>query len=125
MEKFSKVKIEKLFQSVAMSEPDQPQTPLLLPNARSDKFTIVTNLGNTCATALKKVNQAEPDKVIATIKQVMPELLQTLISVTFEKAKLWSLIESDQNLAHFANLKYDDFFNPGDLNKSELERAQV
>ena len=103
----------------------QPQTPILLPSARSDKFTNVTNLGNTCAATLKKVNQAEPDKVIAAIRQVMPELVQTLISVTFEKAKLWDIIESDQNLAHFANLKYDDFFNPGELNQSQLEQATV
>ena len=103
----------------------EPQTPLLLPSARSDKFTNVTNLGNTCAGTLKKVNQAEPDKVIATIRQVMPELLQTLVSVTFEKAKLWPIIENDENLAHFANLKYDNFFDPGDLNRSEMEKATV
>ena len=102
-----------------------PETPAILPQARSSNFQTVTTLGNKCATALKDVAQAGPETVVKTIRQFMPELLQATISVTFEKAKIWSVIEADSNLSYYTNMDYDSWMNPGDLNKSELEKAKV
>lgn len=107
-----------------MDEPG-PETPTIIPQARSDKFSSVTTIGNKCVTALKEANQADPDAMVRKIKEVMPELLQTVVSVTFEKAKLWSVIESNPNLSYYTNMDYDSWMNPGDLNKSDLERAKV
>ena len=108
-----------------MADPKEPEIPAIIPQARSDKFSTVTTVGNKCALALKDVLKADTETVIKTIRQVMPELLQTTVSVTFEKAKIWSLIESDPNLAFYTNMDYDSWINPGDLNRSELEKAKV
>ena len=107
-----------------MAEP-KLETPTILPNARSDKFTNVTNAGNKAATALAKIDHTDAELVAETIRKVLPEYLQMAVSVVFEKSKLWNVIDKDTNLAYFANLDYDSWCNPGDLNKSELEKAKV
>ena len=107
-----------------MTEP-KSETPVLLSQARTDKFTAVTNAGNKAATALAKIDQNYASLVADAIKKFMPEYLQIAVSVVFEKTKLWKVIESDKNLAYFANMDYDSWCNPGDLNKSELEKAKV
>ena len=101
------------------------EIPAMLPSARSDKFTSVTNAGNKAVTALAKLDQTDATLVVDTIRKVLPEYLQTAVSVVFEKSKLWNVIDRDENLAYFANLDYDSWCNPGDLNKSELEKAKV
>ena len=108
-----------------MTDDKGPETGKLLPQARTGNFSVVTTAGNKCAAALKEIAQAEPDTVVRKIRQVMPELLQLTVSVTFEKAKIWNLVETDPNLSYFANMDYDSWMNPGDLNKSELEKAKV
>ena len=102
-----------------------PETPALIPQARSDNFNSVTRIGNKCATALTKVVAADPETIVATIKKVMPELLQEVVAVTFEKAKLWPVIEKDKDLQWFRDLDYDSWVNPGDLNESEFYKAKV
>ena len=101
------------------------ETPTILPNARTDKFTAVTNAGNKAATALAKIDHTDASLVADTIRKVMPEYLQMAVSVVFEKSKLWTVVDKDSNLAYFANMDYDSWCNPGDLNKSELEKAKV
>ena len=108
-----------------MAENSKLETPTLLAQARNANFTTVTTLGNKCAGLIKDASQSGPEVLAETIRKVMPELLQATVSVTFEKAKVWSMIETDSNLKYFANMDYDSWTNPGDLNKSELERAKV
>ena len=55
----------------------------------------------------------------------VPEVLQMVIEVTFEKAKIWSVIDKDDNLDYYRNLDYDSWVNPADLNLSELNQAKV
>ena len=59
------------------------------------------------------------------IRKTMPELLQLVVEVTFEKAKLWDVIERDDNLSYFRSLKVDKWMSPGDLNAAELKEATV
>ena len=108
-----------------MTDKPGPETPTLIAAARTGNFTTVTTLGNKCAQAIKDVSQQGPSAIADTIRKVMPELLQATVSVTFEKAKIWSIIESDPSLKFFSDLDYDSWTNPGDLNKSELEKAKV
>ena len=108
-----------------MTDEQTPETPKILPQARSDKFSTVTTAGNKCAGALKEIANSDPDTIVRKIREVMPELLQTVVAVTFEKAKLWNVIETNPNLSYFSDLDYDSWMNPGDLNKSELEKAKV
>ena len=100
-------------------------TATLLAQARSDNFTNVTNAGKKCAASLKEMINAGPEEMVKEIRKVMPSLLQTLISVTFEKAKIWPTLESNPSLSYYTNLDFDSWMNPGDLNKSQLEKAQV
>ena len=101
------------------------ETPVLMPSARTDKFTAVTTTGNKCVTALMNADFNDPTSVAEAIRKNMPEFLQVAVSVVFEKSKLWEVIERDSNLSYFAKLDYDSWCNPGDLNKSELEKAKV
>ena len=103
----------------------KPETPTLLSQARTDKFSAVTTAGNKAAAALMKADQTNPAQMAEIIKKAMPEYLQIAVSVVFEKAKIWETIEKDDNLAFYANLKYDAWCNAGDLNKSEFEKAKV
>ena len=103
----------------------KPETPTILTSARTGNFTAVTNAGNKAATALAKIDPTDSEAVADAIKKFMPAYLQEAVSVVFEKTKLWKAIESDKNLAYFANMDYDSWCNPGDLNKSELEKAKV
>ena len=114
------------FKSDAMTDDiEPPETATLLKEARSSNFNTVTTAGNKCVTALKEIVNESPQIIVKKIRAVMPDLLQTTVSVAFEKAKLWSVIESDPNLSYFRDLDYDSWMNPGDLNKSELEKAKV
>lgn len=108
-----------------MTDPKVPETPALIPQARSDKFTTVTNAGNKCVAALREVDPDDTLAMVDVIKKVMPDLLQTVVSVTFEKAKIWQVLESNPNLSYYTNLDYDSWVNPGDMNKSDMEKAKV
>ena len=115
----------KNFNPDAKMEEQEPETATLLKGARSSNFNTVTTAGNKCASALKEIVNESPQIIVKKIRAVMPDLLQTTVSVAFEKAKLWDVIESDPNLSYFVDLDYDSWMNPGDLNKSELEKAKV
>ena len=104
---------------------ETPETPSVIPQARSDNFNSVTRIGNKCAIALSKVISADVETVISTIRKTLPELLQEVVTVTFEKAKLWPVIESDKDLVWYRDLDYDSWVNPGVLNSSELHKATV
>ena len=107
-----------------MTEP-QPELPAVIPANRSDNFNAVTKIGNKAVSELVKVALLTPDKIVETIQKMVPEALQMLIEVIFEKAKLWQVIDSDPNLEYYRNLDYDSWINPADLNKSELNQAKV
>ena len=102
-----------------------PDLPEVIPKQRAKTFTAVTTVGNNCVTALSKVVNADAETIAKEIKKVVPELLQTVLEVTFERSKLWSVIDTDQNLDYYRKLDYNSWVNPGDLNQSELEKAKV
>ena len=102
-----------------------PETPATIPSQRSSNFSHVTSVGNKCVDQLKKVTDQGPEKIVDIIRRTMPELIQSVIEVTFEKAKLWDVIERDDNLSYFRSLKVDNWMSPGDLNESELKQATV
>ena len=108
-----------------MADSKVPEIPTTIPSARSDKFSTVTTVGNEAAKVLGKVLDQEPTIIVETIRKVMPEVLQKVVEVTFEKANLWSVIDKDHDLKFFASLKYDSWMNPGDLNASDLKQATV
>ena len=107
-----------------MSE-STPELPPVIPSQRSDNFQSVTKAGNKAALELAKGLNGPPDKLVAMIRKYVPEVLQTVIEVTFEKAKIWSMIDKDDNLDYYRNLDYDSWVNPADLNLSELNQAKV
>ena len=104
---------------------ENPELPEVIAKARSNKFTTVTTIGNNCVQALQKVVNENPERIVAEIKKCIPELLQTVVEVTFERSKLWSVIDRDSNLDYFRSMDYESWVNPGDLNHSELEKAKV
>ena len=107
-----------------MSE-KQPELPAVIPANRSDNFKKVTEAGNKAVTELTKVATLSPDKIVEVIQNTVPEALQMLLEVIFEKSKLWQVIDADDNLEYYRNLDYDSWVNPSDLNKSELNQAKV
>ena len=102
-----------------------PDLPEVIPKSRLKTFTAVTTVGNNCVTALTKVVNSDAEVIAKEIKKVVPELLQAVLEVTFERSKLWSVIDSDPNLEYYRKLDYNSWVNPGDLNQSELEKAKV
>ena len=102
-----------------------PALPETISKARSNKFTTVTTIGNNCVQALQKVVNENPEKIVQEIRKCVPELLQTVVEVVFERSKLWSVIDKDSNLEYFRAMDYESWVNPGDLNHSELEKAKV
>ena len=104
---------------------ETPELPETIAKARANKFTTVTTTGNNCVQALQKVANDDPEKIVTEIRKHVPELLQMVIEVTFERSKLWPVVDRDPNLAYFRNMDYESWLNPGDLNNSELERAKV
>ena len=102
-----------------------PEIATVIPANRSSNFNSVTTAGNKAVAELIKVAASGPDKIADTIKKVVPEVLSTLIEVVFEKSKIWSAIDRDDNLDYFRNLDYDSWVNPSDLNNSELNQAKV
>ena len=103
----------------------QPELPAVIPSSRSDNFNTVTKAGNKAVSELTKVALMSPDKIAETIQKMVPEALQMLLEVIFEKSKLWQIIDSDPNLEYYRNLDYDSWVNPADLNISELNQAKV
>ena len=102
-----------------------PETLPILPSARTANFNNVTALGNKCAAQLARVGTDDTAALANKIKEVMPELMQMVVSVVFEKAKIWPTIETDPHLQYFNNMHYDAWLNPGDLNAAEIEKAKV
>ena len=103
----------------------QPELPAVIPSSRSDNFKKVTEAGNKAVTELLKVAASDADKIAEIIQKTVPEALQMLIEVIFEKLKIWQVIDADENLDYYRNLDYDSWVNPSDLNKSELNQAKV
>ena len=104
----------------------RPEVAKQLPSARSDKFSVVTTAGNEAVKVMTKSLDQDATAIVDTIRKVMPEVLQTVVEVTFEKAKLWSVIDKNPDLAYYTNLDYDSWMNPGeDLNKSDMKQATV
>ena len=103
----------------------QPEIASVIPSSRSDNFASVTKAGNKAAAELTKVVALTPDKIVETIQKVVPEALQMLVEVIFEKAKVWTVIDTDANLDYYRNLDYDSWVNPADLNKSEMNQVKV
>ena len=103
----------------------QPELPAVIPSSRSDNFNTVTKAGNKAVSELTKVALMSPDKIAETIQKMVPEALQMLLEVIFEKSKLWQIIDSDPSLEYYRNLDYDSWVNPADLNISELNQAKV
>ena len=92
---------------------------------RTKTFTSVTTAGNTCVAELQKVVNQGSEKVLEEIKKVVPKLLQTAIDVTFERAKVWPALDSDETREFFRNLDFVGWLTPGNLNQSELEKVKV
>ena len=108
-----------------MTDERQIETPSTIPAARATTWPAVTKIGNSCIEKLTAVVDQGPEKIVETIKMVMPELLQATVECAFSKSKLWPKIDSDKNLEYYTNLDVDSWLNPGDLNASELRAAQV
>ena len=108
-----------------MAEDRVPEIAAKIPAARSDKFSSVTKVGNEAVAVLAKSADKGPEAIVAAIKSSLPLVLQTVFEVTLERAKLWSQIDSVEELRYFSNLDYDAWVNPGDLNSSELKQATV
>ena len=108
-----------------MTDENTPETPQTIPSARASNFSHVTTVGNKCVDQLKKVTDQGPEKIVQVIRQTMPELLMAAIEVTFEKAKLWTVIDRDENLSFYQKLEVDKWMAPGDLNAEELKKATV
>ena len=102
-----------------------PEIPAVIPSSRSDNFMTVTKAGNKAAAELTKVVALSPERIAETIQKTVPEALQTLIEVIFEKSRVWSVIDQDSNLKYYRDLDYDSWVNPADLNNSELNQAKV
>ena len=102
-----------------------PETPTVIPAARSSNFSHVTSVGNKCVDQLKKVVDQGPEKIREVIMQAMPELLQSVVEVTFEKAKIWPIIERDEHLSFYQNLKVDRWMSPESPDDPELRHALV
>ena len=102
-----------------------PEIPAVIPANRSDNFASVTKAGNKAVSELTKVVALSPDKIVETIQKTVPEALQMLLEVIFEKSRLWSIVDKEDNLDYYRNLDYDSWVNPADLNKSELNQAKV
>ena len=106
----------------------EPETPAIIPSARPTKFTEVTTLGNACVTALAKVvkeSPNDPEVLVAEIRKNVPEVLQLVVTIIFEKSKLWSIIDKDDNLKFYQDLKFESWVTPDDLNASALAQAKV
>ena len=102
-----------------------PETPATIPAARSSNFSHVTSVGNKCVDQLKKVVDQGPERIREVIMQSMPELLQSVVEVTFEKAKIWSIIERDDHLSFYQNLNVDKWMSPEQQDDIELRQALV
>ena len=104
----------------------RPEIAKQIPSARSSNFSLVTTAGNDAAKVMSKVLDQDALTIVDTIKKAMPNLLQTVVEVTFEKAKLWSAIDGNPDLQYYTNLDYDAWMNPGEnLNQSDLKQATV
>ena len=104
----------------------RPEVAKQIPSARSSNFSLVTTAGNEAAKVMSKALDQDALTIVDAIKKAMPNLLQTVVEVTFEKAKLWSAIDNNPDLQYYTNLDYDSWMNPGDtLNKSDLKQATV
>ena len=92
---------------------------------RTKTFTSVTTVGNNCVTELQKVVNQGSDRVLEKIKKVVPKLLQTAVDVTFERAKVWPVLDADENREFFRNLDYVGWLSPGHLNQTEMDKVKV
>ena len=109
-----------------MADPKHPEIAKTIAAARSDKFSLVTTAGNKAATVISKALDQDANAIVESIRKAMPEVLQTVVEVTFEKAKAWAHIEGNENLRYYTNLDYDSWMNPGEcLNRSDLKQATV
>ena len=110
-----------------METKETPDLPPVIATSRPSSFTAVTTVGKRVCDNLAGMVKSNPnaDLVVQEIKKHVPELLQEVLTVAFEKAKLWPIIERDPDLAHFTKLKFEEFLDPGDFNSSELNRAKV
>ena len=108
-----------------MADDRVPEIPAKIPAARSDKFTSVTKVGNDAVTVLAKAADKGPEAIVDAIKKSLPLVLQTVVEVTLERAKLWTQIDTVEELRYYSDLDYDSWVNPGDLNSSELKQATV
>ena len=106
-------------------EMSQPEIPTKIPAQRSGNFSSVTKIGNEAVAALSKVLDSDTDTIIKTLRSVMPQVLQMAVEVTFERAKFWPLVDTNQDLRFYSELKYDKWMNPDDPNASELKQATV
>ena len=74
---------------------------------RSDNFKTVTTVGNRAVAALARAaKNSDPDEIIGEIPKVLPEAIQELVNVTFEKAGLSKMIEEDENFEFYRNLPW-------------------
>ena len=108
-----------------MTDESVPKLPEKIAASRSDKFSQVTKVGNDAVAALTKSLEKGPDAITAAIKSTVPLVLQTAIEVTFERAKIWSKIDTVEDLQFYSKLDYDAWVTPPDPNASELKQVQV
>ena len=108
-------------ESVELPKIKDPETTKI----RSNNFSHVTTVGNKCVQQLSKVVDQGPEEIVKVVKSVVPELLESVLEVTFEKARLWPVIESDENLTFYQEIDYKSWVSPEDLNAAELHKAKV
>ena len=108
-----------------MTEDRVPEIPTKIPAQRSSTFSAVTKVGNEAVLVLAKAADKGPEVIVDAIKSTLPQVLQTVVEVTLERAKLWSQIDTVEGLRYYTDLDYDSWVNPGDLNSSELKQATV
>lgn len=108
-----------------MTEDRVPEIPTKIPAQRSSTFSSVTKVGNEAVLVLAKAADKGPEAIVDAIKSSLPQVLQTVVEVTLERAKLWSQIDTVEDLRYYSDLDYDSWVNPGDLNSSELKQATV
>lgn len=105
------------------------ETPVAhtIPRARSDKFNCVTNVGTKCCTQLTQLLKKDPtaDELADGIRTHVPEVLQTLIEVIFQKTGIWDRVDKEDELAWFRDMKYDTWVNPIHIDQDEIDRQQV
>ena len=101
----------------------EPAVPEII--VRSNNFNTVTTPGNKVATKLAETAGKDPETIIQEIKKHVPELLQNLISVLFEKAKLWPIIEKEDDLVFYRKLDFKSWITPPDVDTDEMHQAKV